>query len=107
MGDNVFSFLLSGSLSDLSDFIFDLECHESLVIENFAGRPPVEAEMRVAEVHKRDDAGEQEHPRVVTLGLLLEGIVSQLVTIGLIMHLGVLLESHRESITGEVVTVAI
>ena len=69
------------------------------MIEHFANLSAVEAEVCVAEVNKGDNTSEQEHPRIVSLALLLEGIVSQLITIGLIVHFGILLEGLGEGIT--------
>ena len=107
MDDKLLSILLSGGKPHLSNLVFELESHESLMVENFARLSSVEAEMSMAEVHEGDNAGKQNHPRVVSLALLFEGIISQLVTIGLVVNFGILLKGHCEGITGEVVSVAI
>ena len=68
------------------------------MIENFTGLSSIKSAVSVAEVNECDDPREQQHPRIVSLALLLEGVVSQFITIGLIVHLGVLFEGHGESV---------
>ena len=74
------------------------------MIEDLAGLSSIKSEVSMTEVNEWDDASEQKHPGVISLALLLERIDSQLVTIGLIVHLGVLFEGHGESVAWEVVT---
>ena len=93
--------------SNLADLVFDLEGCEALMVENLANLSAIEAEVSMAEVNKADYASKQEHPRIISLALLLEGIVSQLVTIRLIMNFGILLKCLSESITREDVAVTI
>lgn len=69
------------------------------MIENFTSLSSIKSEMSVAEVNKCNDASKQKHPRIISLTLLLKRIVSQFITIGFIVHLGVLFESHSESVT--------
>ena len=71
------------------------------MIEDLTSLSTIEAEMSVAEVNEGDNANENEQPGIVSLSLLLEGIVTKLVAVGLIMDLGVLFESLSQSITGE------
>ncbi len=47
---------------------------------------PVEVEMSVAEVNEGDAGDEEDHPRVVTVALGVERIVTQLVTVGQVVH---------------------
>ena len=90
----------SGSLdSDLADLILDLERGEPLVVKDLASLPAIESEVSVAEVSEEDDASEEEHPRVVSLALLFEGVVTELVAERLVMHLGVFLKGHGEGVT--------
>ena len=90
---NCFSFL--SSKSHFSNFVFKLESHKALVIEHLAGLPSIESEVSVAEVREDYNACEQEHPGVVALALFLEGVVAQLVAVGLVVHLRVLVEVQR------------
>jgi hypothetical protein len=46
------------------------------VIKNFADLSPVEPEVRVSEMYKRNSCDEDQHPGVVSLPLGLEGIVA-------------------------------
>ena len=68
------------------------------MVENLANLPAVKAEMSMAEVHKRVNANEEQQPRVVSVSLLLEWVVSKLVTVGLVVDLWVLLECHRVAV---------
>ena len=76
------------------------------MIENFADVAPVEVEVSVAEVHEGDASDEQDHPWVVTVAASIEGIVTELVTVGKIMHVVLLLPSVSASIGREVVSMA-
>ena len=93
--------------SDFADLVFDLESGEALMIENLANLSAVEAEMSMTEVNKGNNSSEQEHPWIVSLALLLEGIVSQLIAIRLVVNLGILLKGLGKGITREAVTVAL
>ena len=84
--------------SDLANLVLDLEGSESLVVEDLASLPAVESEVSVAEVSENNNGCEQKHPRVISLTLLLEGVVSELVAEGLIMNFRVLFEGHSVGI---------
>ena len=91
---------LASSLEpNLADLVLDLEGGEPLVVEDLASLPAIESEVSVAEVSEEDDASEEEHPRVVSLALLFEGVVTELVAERLVMHLGVFLKGHGEGVT--------
>ncbi len=77
------------------------------MVEDLADLSTIEAEMSMTEVNKGDNASEQEHPRIISLALLLERIVSQLITIRLIVNFGILLKGLCESISREDMTVTI
>jgi hypothetical protein len=53
----VFPFVSLG-LAAGSDFVFQLESCESLMVENLTSVSSVEVKMRMAEVHKRDASDE-------------------------------------------------
>ena len=91
--------LASSLESNLADLILDLEGSESLVVEYLANLSAIESEVSMAEVSECDNANEENHPRVVSLALLFEGIITELVAERLIMNLGVLLKSHGISVT--------
>ena len=95
----VYLSLASSLESNLADLILNLECGESLVVEDLASLPAIESEVSMAEVGEHDDASEEKHPRVVSLALLFEGVVTELVAEGLIVDLGVLLKGHGKSVT--------
>ena len=69
------------------------------MVEDLASLPAIESEVSMAEVSEHDNACEEKHPRVVSLALLFEGVVTELVAERLIMDLGVLLKGHGESVT--------
>ena len=52
------------------------------MIQNLANVALVEVEMSVAKVHEGDASDEQDHPWVVTVAASIEGIVTELVTVG-------------------------
>ena len=87
--------------SDLANLVLNLESSESLVVEDLASLPAIESEVSMAEVSEYNNACKEEHPWVVSLALLFEGIISQLVTIRLIVNLRVLLKGHGVCIAGE------
>jgi hypothetical protein len=101
----LFSLSLCSLESHLADLVLDLEGHQPLVVEDLANLASIELEMRLAEVHKGDDADEEDHPGIVSLALLFKGVISEFVTIRLIMHFRVLLKGHRCSVTREYMAV--
>ena len=95
----VYLSLASSLEPNLADLVLDLEGGEPLVVEDLASLPAIESEVSVAEVSEEDDASEEQHPRVVSLALLFEGVVTELVAERLVMHLGVFLKGHGEGVT--------
>lgn len=65
----------------------------------------VEVEVSVAEVHKGDTSDEKEEPGVISLALRLKGIVTELVTVWQVVHVGFLFESVAAWVAGEGVVV--
>ncbi len=61
-------------LSDLSDFVFDLESSESLMIEDFSCLLATESEMCVREMDEADDSYKEKQPGVVSLTLFFKGL---------------------------------
>ena len=75
------------------------------MVKDLTDMASVEVEVRVAEVHKGDASDEKEEPRVVSLALRLKGIVTELVTVGQVVHVGFLFESVTAWVAGEGVVV--
>ena len=75
------------------------------MVEDLTDVASVEVEVRVAEVHKGDASDEKEEPRVVSLALRLKGIVTELVTVGQVVHVGLLFEGVTARVAGEGVVV--
>ena len=94
------------SLAAGTDLIFDLQSGQTLMVEDLTDVAPVEVEVSVAEVHKGDASDEKEEPRVISLALRLKGIVTELVTVGQVMHVVLFLPSVSASIGREVVSMA-
>ena len=68
------------------------------MIEDLASLSSIESEMSMTEMCEDYNSSEEKHPWVIALALLLEGIISQLVTIRLIVNLRVLFEGHSKGI---------
>ena len=71
------------------------------MIENLASLSVVKAEMGVREVSECNEGDEEKEPWVVASALLFKRIVSDLITIRLIVHLRVLLKCHSTSVPRE------
>ena len=57
------------------------------MIKNFADLSPVEPEVRVSEMYKRNSCDEDQHPGVVSLPLGFEGIVAQFIAVWSIVNI--------------------
>ena len=57
------------------------------MIENFTNLPSVKTEMSVREMHKCRDTDKNQKPRIVSLSLLFEWIITKLITIWEIMDI--------------------
>ena len=76
------------------------------MIENFADMSFVEIEVSVGEVRETNDDRENHHVReVISLGI--ERIVTELVTVGQVVHIVLLLERMSVRISRELLSVAI
>ena len=67
---------LTLSLPVCLDFVFELECSESLMIEHFTDLTSIETEVSVGEVNEGYYPNEDEQPWVVSLALRFKGIVT-------------------------------
>ena len=93
------------SLAAGTDLIFDLQSGQTLMVEDLTDVAPVEVEVSVAEVHKGNASDEKEEPGVISLALRLKGIVTELVTVGQVVHVGFLFESVAARVAREGVVV--
>ena len=75
------------------------------MVEDLTDVASVEVEVRVAEVHKGDASDEKEEPGVISLALRLKGIVTELVTVGQVVHVGLLFEGVTARVARECVRV--
>ena len=75
------------------------------MVKNFTNVAPVEVEVAVAEVYKRDASDEDDHPGVVSLTRWLKRIIADLVTIRQVMNVVLLFPGVTTSVAGEVVIV--
>ena len=82
----------SVGLAASADLVLELEGGQALVVEDLADVAAVEVEVSVAEVHEGDASSEKKQPRVVSLALRLERIVTELVTVGQVVHVVLLFE---------------
>lgn len=76
------------------------------MVEDLAQLAAVEPEVCVAEVREAHDSEEQKKVRIVELALVLERIVSQLVTIGFVVHVRLVLPVVTTCVAAENVDVA-
>jgi hypothetical protein len=94
-------------LTKLSDFVFDLICSESLMIEDLTHFAAVEPEVSVAEVDEADDSEEKQQVRVVKLALVFERIIAEFVAVWFVMHVWLVLPVVATGVAAEDVDVAI
>ena len=88
------------------DLILNLEGGEALVVKHFGDLPLVKAEVAVGEVDESVNGAEKHEVGVVGLTLRLERIVTELVAVGLIVHVVFFLERVTMGVGGENVGVA-
>ena len=91
--------------AQFSDFVLQLVRCQSLMVEDFAQLAAVESKVRVAEVGKASDCEEKYQVRVVELALILERVVSQLVSVGFVVNVGFIFPVVTASVAAEEVDV--
>ena len=71
------------------------------MVKDFTDFALVETEVTVGHMAESDHANEDQHPRVVAMAVGLKRIVTDLVAVGLVMHVVFLLEVVRMRIRRE------
>ena len=90
-----------------SNLILDLQCGQSLMVEDLANVALVEVEVGVAEMHKGHAGDEEYHPGVVALTRRLKRIVTDLITVRQVVNVMFFLPSVPTSVAREVMIVAV
>jgi len=90
-----------------SDLILDLESSKTLMVEDLTDLSAVEAVVTGHEVDEGNTGNSDEHPGVVSIASGVERIVTELVTVGLVVHVVLFLEAVSVGVAREDVLVAI
>lgn len=88
------------------DFIFNHESSKALMVQHFTDLALVEPKVAVSNVAEAQNANEQQHVRVVSMAVRFKRIISQLVTVRLVMNVVLFLEGVSVRVAGENVLVA-
>ena len=107
----LFPFIATGSLlvgrAAGADLVLDLQGSQSLMVQHFASVSPVEVEVSVREVHKRDDGDEDEEPGVIAISGGVKRIVTNLITVWQVVDVVLFLPGVSTSVRRERVLVIV
>jgi len=83
------------------DLILNHESSETLMVENLSNLPLVEPEVAVSNVAEADNANKDQHVRIITVAGSFKRIVTQLVAVGLVVHVVLFLKSVSMGVARE------